>query len=71
MTECLTDGEKGGFRVGRGFVDQIFTQKQIGEKAREKYAEYVGFMDLENPCDRPIRKHYTKCCECMIWVVNC
>ena len=27
---------KGGFRAGRGYVDQIFTLKQIGEKAQEK-----------------------------------
>ena len=32
----LIDDEQGGFRVGRGCVDQIFTPKQIGEKAREK-----------------------------------
>ena len=30
------DGEQGGFRAGRGGIDQIFTLKQIGEKAQEK-----------------------------------
>ena len=43
----------GGFRAGRGCVDQIFTLKQIGEKAQEKnFRVYVGFIDLEKPYDR-------------------
>ena len=34
-------------------VDQIFTLKQIGEKAREKKRRvYVGFIDLEKAYDR-------------------
>ena len=33
MTGGLIDDEQGVFRVGRGCVDQIFTLKQIGEKA--------------------------------------
>ena len=34
--------------MGRGCVDQIFTLKQIGERAQEKkYRVYVGFIDLE------------------------
>ena len=38
----------GGFRFGRGCVDQIFTLKQIGEKAWEKKCRvYVSFIDLE------------------------
>ena len=28
----LIDGEQGGFRAGRGYVDQIFTLIQIDEK---------------------------------------
>ena len=48
MTGGLTDDEQGGFRAGRGCVDQIFTLKQIGEKAREKKnIVYVGFIDFE------------------------
>ena len=35
-TGALIDDEQGGFRAGRGYVDQIFTLKQIGEKARKK-----------------------------------
>ena len=36
MTGALTDDEQWGFRAGRGCIDQIFTQKHIGEKIREK-----------------------------------
>ena len=49
MTEGLVDDdEQGGFRAGRGCVDQIFTLKQIGDKELEKKCRvYVGFMDLD------------------------
>ena len=33
VTEDLIDDEQGGFRAGRGYVDQIFNLKKIGEKA--------------------------------------
>ena len=36
MTGGLIDDEQGGFKDGTGCVDQIFTLKEIGEKAREK-----------------------------------
>ena len=49
VTGGLSDDEQGGFRAGRECVDQIFTLKQIGEKAKEKKRRvYVGFIDLEN-----------------------
>ena len=52
VTGVLIDGEQGGFREGRGCVDQIFTLKQIGEKAREKKRRlYVGFINLEKTYD--------------------
>ena len=52
MTGALIDDEQGGFREGRGCVDQIFTLKQIGEKAREKKRRlYVGFINLEKTYD--------------------
>ena len=45
MTEGLID-EQDGFSVGRECVDQIFTLKQISEKAQEKKCRvYVGFID--------------------------
>ena len=38
---------------GKVCVDQIFTLKQIGEKAQEKKRRvYVGFIDLEKAYDR-------------------
>ena len=43
VTEGLIDDVQGGFRAGRGCVDQIFTLKQIGEKAREKKCSVCGF----------------------------
>ena len=47
MTELLIDDEQGGFRSERGCIDQIFTLKQIDERAREKIKVYVSFMVLE------------------------
>ena len=39
---------KRGFRAARECVDQIFTLKQRGEKAKEKKRRvYVGFIDLK------------------------
>ena len=35
-TGGFIDDEKWSFRAVRGYVDQIFTPKQIGEKGREK-----------------------------------
>ena len=53
VTEGLIDDKQGGFRSGRGCVDQIFALKQIIEKAGEKKRRvYVGFMDLEKEYDR-------------------
>ena len=39
----MIDDEHGGFRAGRGYVNQIFTLKQI---------VYVGFIDLEKANNR-------------------
>ena len=53
MAGGLIDDEQVGFRAGKGCVDQIFTLKQIGEKAREKKRNvYMGFIDLEKAYDR-------------------
>ena len=49
VTGDLVDDAQGVFRAGRGYVDQIFTLKQIGEKTREKNSRmYVDFIHLEN-----------------------
>ena len=48
MNRGLIDDEQGGLRAGRGCVDQIFTLKQIVEKARKKKCRVnVSFIDLE------------------------
>ena len=47
---------KGALEQGEGCVDQIFTLKQIGDKAREKNAVYVCFIDLEKVYDRVNRE---------------
>ena len=53
VTGGLIDEEQGGFREGRGCVDQIFTLKQIGEKGLQKKCRvYVGFIDLEKVYNR-------------------
>ena len=53
----MINDEQEGFREGRGCVDQIFTLKHIGEKAREKKCRvYVGFIDLEKAYDRDNRE---------------
>ena len=36
VTKGLIDNKKRGFRSGRGFADQIFTLKHIGEKALQE-----------------------------------
>ena len=52
VTESLIHNEDRGFRAGRRSLDQNFTLKQLGEKAREKRCRvYVGFMDLEKVYD--------------------
>ena len=57
VTGGLIEDEQGGFRVGRGCVDQIFTLKQIGEKARKKRCRvYVCFEDFEKACNRVNRE---------------
>ena len=44
----LYKDKKVGFKAGRGCADQIFTLKQIDEKAQEKKCKvYVCFIDLE------------------------
>ena len=62
MAEDLTEDEQGGFREGRGCVDQIFALNQIGEKARKKKCRvYFGVMGLKKYMIWLIRKHYGRC----------
>ncbi len=48
LTEEKISEEQGGFRKGRGCVDQIFSFRMVVEKilAKEKKV-YTSFMDLE------------------------
>ena len=71
VTEDFIDDDQEGLGSGRGYVDQIFTLKQIGEKAWERnHKVYVGFMDRS--MTELIRKQYdSRCSECMMGVVNC
>ena len=53
ITEGLVREEQGGFRKGRGCVDQVFAVKGLYEKYGEKGWEiYLGFIDLEKAYDR-------------------
>ena len=49
----MIDDEQRDFRAARGYVDQIFTLRQISEKAREKeHSVYVDFINLKKAYDR-------------------
>ena len=62
MTESLIDDDQGGFRAGRGCIDQIFTLKQIGEKAREKKHSVCGVLwTWRRHMIGSIGRHYDKC----------
>ncbi len=48
ITDKSVGEEQGGFRKGRGCVDQIFTVKILVEKYLEKDRKlFAAFMDLE------------------------
>ena len=48
----MIDNEQGGFRAGRGCVDQIFTLKQIPRRHKKNCKVYVGCVDLEKVYNR-------------------
>ena len=57
ITEELVGEEQGGFRRGRGCVDQMFALRCIVEKYLEKGKKvYAAFMDLEKAYDRVDRQ---------------
>ena len=56
LTEEIISEEQGGFRKGRGCVDQVFTLRTLIEKHREKKKDlFVCFMDLEKAYDKVSR----------------
>nr|XP_053651035.1 protein cycle-like isoform X4 [Cherax quadricarinatus] len=66
-TEKRIADEQGGFRKGRGCVDQVFTVKHISEQYLDKAKEvFVAFMDLEKAYDRVDRGQCGRCCKCMV-----
>ena len=59
VTEGLIDDEQGGFRTGRGYVDQIFILMQVGEKAREKKVECMWILWIRRRHMRgSVGRHY-------------
>ncbi len=53
ITDKSVGYEQGGFRKGRGCVDQIFAVKMLVEKYLEKECKlFAAFMDLEKAYDR-------------------
>ncbi len=52
-TERKVSKEQGGFRKGRGCVDEIFAMKMLVEEYLGKDKKlYSAFMDLEKACTR-------------------
>ncbi len=57
VTEGKVSEEQGGFRKGRGCVDQIFVMKMLVEEYLGKDKKLYGaFMDLEKAYDRVDRE---------------
>lgn len=53
ISEALLLEEQNGFRIGRSYIDNVFTIKQIIEKRREFNLEtHTAFLDLERGFDR-------------------
>ncbi len=72
ITDKRVGDEQGGFRKGRGCVDQNFTVKILVEKYLEKDRKlFAAFMDLEKAYDRVNRKGLWDTLECMRWEGSC
>ena len=57
ITDSKISQEQGGFRKGRGCIDQIFTVKSVAEKYINKGRKlYAAFIDLEKAYDRVDRE---------------
>ena len=57
LTEGSVMDEQGGFRSGRGCLDQIFAVKQVIEKMTEKdKVMFMVFIDLEKAYDNVCRE---------------
>ena len=52
LINALVMDEQGGFRAGRGCIDQVFAVRQVFEKVIEKdKVVYAAFVDLEKAYD--------------------
>ena len=61
LSDELAMDEQGGFRAGRGYIDQVFAVRQVIEKVIEKdKVVYAAFVDLE--------KAYDSVCREKLWV---
>ncbi len=57
ITDKSVGADQGGFRKGRGCVDQMFAVKILVEKYLEEDRKlFATFLDLENAYDRVDRK---------------
>ena len=51
-TECAIGEEQCGFRLGRGYMDQVFAVRQVCEKYKANGKDvFWAFMDLEKAYD--------------------
>ena len=48
--------EQGGFRFGRGCVEQVFVVRQVVEKTMEDKEAYMAFVDLAKAYDNVSRE---------------
>ena len=57
LTNALVMDEQGGFRAGRGCIDQVFAVRQVFEKVIKKdKVVYAAFVDLEKAYDSVSRE---------------
>jgi len=53
VSEAILLEEQNGFRIGRSYIDNVFTIEQTIEKRREFNLEtHIAFLDLEKTFDR-------------------
>lgn len=61
--------EQGGFRIGRGYVDEIFAMKMIVEKYLEKDTkQFAALINLEKTYDS-LQEKFMGCSK-VIWHVR-
>ncbi len=72
VTEGKVIEDQGGFRKGRGCVDQIFAMRRLVEWYLGKDKKlYAAFMDLRRHTIGLTEKLSGVCCKSMMWVDSC